>query len=161
MIARMFSYPRLSVFVLLVWLTLNQSVSPGHILIGSGLGLFAGVTLSALQQPGLRAGNPLAILRLLGFVAVEIVRSNVAVARIVLRPRAERRSGFLTVPLEIDDPYALSVLAIVLTATPGSLWVDYDPRAGRLLLHVLDLIDEESWVGIVKGYEGRLKEIFR
>ncbi len=161
MMARLFAYPRLSVFVLIVWLTLNQSVSLGQIIIGTALGLFAAVTLSALQQPGLRAGNPVAVLRLVSFVGLEIVRSNIAVARIVLRPRAERRSGFLTIKLEIDDPYALTVLACILTATPGSLWVNYDPRTGLLLLHVLDLIDEAEWAGIVAGYEARLKEIFR
>lgn len=161
MIARLFAYPLLSAFVAVVWLLLNQSLSPGHLMLAAVLGLGASFIMSALQQPGLRARNPLAMLRLAGFVAGEIARSNVAVARIILRPRRERASGFLRIRLEIDDPYALAVLACILTATPGSLWVNYNRANGMLLLHVLDLIDEETWVGIVRGYERRLKEIFQ
>lgn len=155
------AYPIFTVCVLLFWLMLNQSVSPGHVLLGLGLGLFGSFTLSRLQEPGLRPRNAVAILRLAARVAIEILRSNIAVAKVVLFRPAERRSGFLTVALELKDPNALAVLSIILTATPGSLWVDFDPTDGRLLLHVLDLIDEDTWVGIVKGYEARLQEIFR
>ena len=57
---------------------------------------------------------------------------------------------------------ALAALACVLTATPGTAWVEFDTETGILLLHVLDLIDEESWVHIVKDrYEQPLMEIFQ
>ena len=52
-------------------------------------------------------------------------------------------------------------LALIVTATPGTLWVDFDRRRGTLLLHVLDLVDEESWIQLIKGrYESLLMEIF-
>jgi multicomponent K+:H+ antiporter subunit E len=155
------AYPVVSGFVLLFWLVLNESASPGHILLGLGLGLFASVTLARLQDPGLKPRNVPAILRLLGHVTVEVLRSNLAVARTILRGGTRRSSGFLSVQLELKDPHALAVLSCILTATPGSLWVDFDPTDGHLLLHVLDLIDEEAWIGTVKGYERRLQEIFR
>ena len=155
------AYPLFAGFVLIFWLTLNQSVAPGHVLLGLGLGLFGSFTLARLQEPGLRPGNMRAILGLAVHVAAEIVRSNIAVGRIVLFGSARRRAGFLTIRLELKDPHALAVLSVILTATPGSLWVDFDPADGRLLIHVLDLIDEETWVGTVKGYEARLQEIFR
>ncbi|KQT47592.1 hypothetical protein ASG43_10980 [Aureimonas sp. Leaf454] len=157
----MIAYPVIAGFVALFWLVLNQSVSPGHVLLGLGLGLFASATLTRLQEPGLRPRNIPAILRLLRHVAVEIVRSNIAVSRIILRRDMRPTSGFLMIRLDLQDPHALAVLSCILTATPGSLWVDFDPKDGRLLLHVLDLIDEDSWIAIVKGYEERLQEIFR
>jgi multicomponent K+:H+ antiporter subunit E len=53
------------------------------------------------------------------------------------------------------------VLACILTATPGTAWVEFDSKDGWLLLHVLDLIDQETWVDIVKNrYEQPLLEIF-
>jgi multicomponent K+:H+ antiporter subunit E len=59
------------------------------------------------------------------------------------------------------DPYGLAALACILTATPGTVWVDYESTEGVMLLHVLDLIDEEDWIRIVKGkWEARLMEIF-
>jgi len=100
---------------------------------------------------------------LLRDVLVEVVRSNNAVARIILRPAggATRRSGFVRIPLDMRDPYGLAALACILTATPGTVWAEYDAEEGTMLLHVLDLIDEAEWVHIVKEkWERRLMEIF-
>lgn len=93
---------------------------------------------------------------------VDIVRSNIAVGRIILGPRRrEEISGFLVVPLDMRAPYGLATLATILTATPGTLWVRFDPESGLLTLHILDLIDETAWIAIIKGrYERRLMEIF-
>ncbi len=52
----------------------------------------------------------------------------------------------MAIPLDLRDPFGLTVLSIVLTATPGTLWVQYDSDTGRLLLHVLDLTDGDDWV---------------
>ena len=48
-----------------------------------------------------------------------------------------------------------------ITATPGTIWVQFDRNAGRLLVHVLDMIDEEAWIQLIKHrYERLLMEIF-
>ena len=47
------------------------------------------------------------------------------------------------------------------TATPGTVWVDYDEAEGIMLMHVLDMIDEEQWVRIVKDkWERQLMDVF-
>ncbi|MNV61329.1 putative monovalent cation/H+ antiporter subunit E [compost metagenome] len=64
-------------------------------------------------------------------------------------------------PLDLRNRYGLAVLAIILTSTPGTLWVQYDRATGSLLLHVLDLIEEGEWIDLIKGrYERLLLEIF-
>ena len=53
------------------------------------------------------------------------------------------------------------LLALIVTATPGTLWVSFDPAKGVLTLHVLDLIDEDAWIATIKQrYERYLLEIF-
>ena len=92
----------------------------------------------------------------------DIVRSNVAVARIVLlRDRPERVSGFVRLPLEMQSRYGLTVLACIITATPGTIWVEFDRRANVLVVHVLDLVDPDAWIRETKHrYERPLMEIF-
>jgi multicomponent K+:H+ antiporter subunit E len=116
-----------------------------------------------LGAPSGRLRRVAATARLLGLVLVEVFRSNNAVARIILarRDARERRSGFVRVRLDMRSQYGLAALACILTATPGTVWVDYDAEDGTMLLHVLDLIDEEAWVRIIKDrWERRLMEIF-
>ncbi len=65
-------------------------------------------------------------------------------------------------PLELKDPAALAVLSCIITATPGSAWLEYSPAESTVLIHVLDLIDEQQWVDTIKRrYEDLLLEIFR
>src|SRR3546814_10307572 len=102
------------------------------------------VCCSDLVRPG-------AILVLAVLVLTDIVRSNVAVARIILGPRPTNlTSGFVNIPLELRSPYGLATLAIIITSTPGTLWVSFDSAKGLLTVHVLDLLDEDAWIAIVK-----------
>ena len=156
-------YPALSAALLAMWLLLNQSVALEHLLLGAGLGVAGGRALAVLLAPAGRARRrAIVVAQLLWLVFADIVRSNVAVARIVLHPGMRKRtSGFLTMPLEVRHPGALAVLACIITATPGTSWARYDAARNVLTIHVLDLIDEPAWIRLFKKrYERRLQEIF-
>jgi multicomponent K+:H+ antiporter subunit E len=159
---RLLPHPFMSASLFVMWMLLNESVSPGPALVGLVLSLLGGWALATLVPPRSRVGRLGAVPRLLLHVAVDIARSNAAVATVILRPRKERRQGFIRVQLALRDENALAALACILTATPGTAWVEYDAETGWLLLHVLDLVDEESWVRIIKDrYEQPLMEIFQ
>ncbi len=159
---RWLPFPVLTAALLALWLLLTGSMAPGTIVLGGALALGAGKALTALDPPKSRFRRPRTALRLALVVLAEIVRSNWAVARIILLPDVrQRRSGFVRIPLDMRTPYGLAALACIITATPGTLWVEYDSADNTMLLHVLDLIDEEEWVQIIKDrYETRLMEIF-
>ncbi len=56
---------------------------------------------------------------------------------------------------------ALAVLAVVVTSTPGTAWLEYNSLNRTVLIHVLDLVDEAEWQTLIKGrYEALLMEIF-
>lgn len=160
--SRRFPLPLLIPALLLMWLLLSESASPGQMLLGLAVALLAAriFTVLDVERPRVRFGG--AMLRLAGIVLVDIVRSNVAVTRIIAgHRRDEGISGFLRVPIDMRNPYGLAVLAVIVTATPGTLWVQYDSTRGSLLLHVLDLVDEDQWIRLIKQrYERLLMEIF-
>ncbi len=159
---RVLPYPYLSAGLLAIWLLLNQSLSPGHVLLGVLIAVIGGWSLSALDAPKAKLRRPLAALRLFGFVAVDIVRSNFAVAAIVLAfRRGQRTSGFVEIPLDLRDVYGLIALSFIITSTPGTVWVDFNAETGILKIHVLDLVDRAQWHATVKGrYERLLLEVF-
>jgi multicomponent K+:H+ antiporter subunit E len=156
-------HPILTVALLVMWLVLNDATDPAHILLGLLVGLAGGAAYARLEPSGGRLGRTVVpAATLLFLVVVDIVRSNIAVLRIVLPPPAPARvAGFLAIPLELRDPRGLAVLAGIVTATPGTSWAHYEAAANVLTLHVLDLIDEEAWVRQFKArYERLLMEIF-
>ena len=156
-------YPLLSFGLLGMWLLLQQSLGLGQILLGSVVALFAGQAMAALQPVQPRIRKPLKIVWLFILVTIDVIRSNFAVALIVLQGRRrEQTSGFITVPLVLRDRTGLAVLACIVTATPGSAWLEYDVTRDSVLIHVLDLVDEASWIETLKHrYERLLLEIFQ
>jgi multicomponent K+:H+ antiporter subunit E len=159
---RLLPYPLVAAGLLILWLLLVQSLSWGQLLLGVLMALVGGWGLAALQPPKARIRRPAVLVRLASRVFVDIVRSNIAVAGIVLGlGRRGRRPGFVSIPLELRDPYGLAALACIITSTPGTLWVSFDTATGTLMIHVLDLVDEGEWVRTIKGcYERLLLEIF-
>lgn len=100
-------------------------------------------------------------LRLAAAVLADVLRSNIAVARIILRPGGRRRAGFVAIPLALRNADGLAALACIITATPGTAWASFDSARGVLRIHVLDLDDEQTLIrSIQERYEKRLKEIF-
>ena len=153
-------HPLLTLLLIAMWLLLNQSLAPGHFLLGAAIALPASWGVAALRPEPVRTISLRPVARLAGIVLFDIFRSNLAVARIVLLPR-QRVSGFVRLPLELTNIHGLAVLACIITATPGTLWVQLDRTTGILLVHVLDLVDEEAWIDLIKRrYETLLLEIF-
>lgn len=154
-------YPLLWLSLTVMWLMLN-SVTPGHILLGATVALFACWAMASLRPAKPRLKGWYLLPRFFLIVLYDIVRSNIAVARIILFGKQRgHHSAFITLHLDLKDPTALSLLSVVLTATPGSAWVEYESRESTLLVHVLDLIDEDEWRDLIKNrYEKLLMEIF-
>ena len=157
---RLLPYPLLAVSLLAMWLLLN-GLSLGHFVLGSVIAVAASNVTAALQPDRSRIRRWHLIPKLVAIVLLDVWRSNVAVARLILFPGHHKRvSGFVIVPLELREPAALAILACILTCTPGTAWVEYDSTANKLLIHVFDLVDETHWIDLIKNrYERLLLEI--
>lgn len=156
-------HPILALSLTIFWLILQQDISVGQVLLGGAIGIAAGLANAnlGLEKPAMR--KPWLIVSLVVVVTLDVIRSNIAVAWVVATQGASPKSaGFLRIPLKTRDRTLLAFLAIIVTATPGTVWVEFDEETGELLLHILDLIDEATWIDtITNRYERRLLEIFK
>ncbi|CAM3213457.1 Na+/H+ antiporter subunit E [Paracoccus nototheniae] len=159
---RLFPHPVLTVLLTLMWMVLT-AFSVGHLLLGGALAVLAARTMAALhpETPPLR--NWRLMPRLAGRIFVDVIRSNIAVARLILTEgwASDRQGAFVELPLTLRSPSALAVLAIVLTATPGTAWVEYVSDSGTLVLHVFDGAEADHYRAVIRDiYEPMLQEIF-
>lgn len=159
---RFLPFPVISCAILALWLLLTQSVAPGHLILGTIFALCGGLVLTVLDLSPITLRRPRALAELTALVLFDIVRSNIAVSRIILGPKLPHETTkFLNINLDMRSPYGLATLAIIITSTPGTLWVDYSSTKGVLTMHILDLVDEAVWIKTIKlRYERRLMEIF-
>lgn len=160
---RWLPYPLLWALLLALWLLLNETLGAGHVILGALIAFGATLGFRVLQAPQVTLRGSRAALELALLVFADIVRSNVAVGRIVLwRGTRNQTSDFVQIPLDLRNPAGLATLACIVTACPGTAWARYDSAHSVLTLHILDLVDEEEWIATIKHrYERRLLEIFR
>ncbi|MDI4664430.1 Na+/H+ antiporter subunit E [Xanthobacter autotrophicus] len=160
--AHLLPHPLLTVLVTLVFVFLMNEVTPGVVVLGLILGL-AIPLLTAPFWPGRpRLKAPLTIVEYALVVLWDIVVSNIEVAKLILFRRGESlRTRYVSVPLDLETPEAIAMLAGTITMTPGTVSADLSADGKALLVHCLDTGDPKATVAAIKArYERRLKRIF-
>lgn len=93
---------------------------------------------------------------------VELVLSSFRVAREVLRPGLRFRSGIVALPLKVDRDAEITLLANLITLTPGTLSLDVSNDKSVIYVHAMDVKDAEALRADIKdGFETRILEAFR
>lgn len=153
-------YPLLWVALVAMWVLLSGSLAPGQLLLAVIVATLSCLAVLPLEPPKPKLRRIGSMVRLLAAFASDVIRSNIAVIRLILSGR-EARSAFLSIPLDLREPNGLAILACIITATPGSAWIEYNSSRSTVLVHVLDVVDEAGWIaGLKRDYESRLLEIF-
>jgi multicomponent K+:H+ antiporter subunit E len=159
--SRWLPHPALSTVLAAVWLLLQQSLAPAHLLSGAVLALGLPLLLRGFLGDAVRPQSPRAMLHLAGVVVWDIVMSNIAVARIVLNPASQPQPAWVEVPLDAQHPTAITLLAAIITMTPGTVSCVIDERRRSILVHALDCSDAAEMAAQIKQrYERPLRRIF-
>lgn len=163
MLKRFLPHPHLSLTLLAVWLLLNNTLSLGHVLLGGVFGLVIPILTAAYWPDRPKIRNWLKVLEYGIVVIWDIILANIEVALIILfKPEKEIRSKWISVPLELTSPEAITVLAGTITMTPGTVSATLSADGQHILVHCLHS-DEPDAVrdSIKERYERRLLEIFQ
>ncbi|MGH1357791.1 MAG: Na+/H+ antiporter subunit E [Burkholderiaceae bacterium] len=164
--SRQLPMPWTSLGVFVGWLLLMGEISLLALLGGL---LFAWL-LPRLAKPfapqARSAQKPGLILLLAWHVLVDIVKSNIIVAKLVLGDISKLNPAFITVPVDTDHSYVISLVASIITMTPGTLSARVhetpDESGSSIVVHVLNCEDEQALIDEIKTrYEQPLLEIFQ
>ncbi len=158
---RLLPHPLMSFALMLVWLLLVNELSIAHIVLGAVLGVLIPLFSNAFWPERPRISHPGMILRLTARLLSDIVIANFTVARQILSPAGAIRPDFVEYPLELENEFAITVLASLISLTPGTVSSDLSEDRRTLLIHALDVQDKDALVAEIKArYEQPLREIF-
>lgn len=162
MTRRLFPHPLLTLTLTAAWIGLVNDLSAGHLVLGFVLATLIPLATSSFWPDRPRLSRPLGIAAYCLIVLWDICVANVVVAWLIVFRRPEAlRTSWVVVPLAIQTPEAITVLAGTITMTPGTVTADVADDGRSILVHCLDTGDPEGTVEEIKTrYEARLKEIF-
>lgn len=153
----------LTIVLALVWAAISGSFSGMNLLLGGVIAIGALYLLRdfVTKPRALRQLRRIASLALL-FI-YELMVSAIRVAIVVLTPnlRAALRPAIVAVPLTVKSDAEITLLANLITLTPGTLSIDVSEDRSVLYVHVLTLSTREALIAdIATGFEAKVKEVF-
>lgn len=153
----------LAVALALVWASITGSFSLLNLLLGGVVG-FAGLWLvrGDLSRPGFlrKARRTLALAILFIY---ELLLSAVRVAWLVMAPdmRKQLNPGIFAFPLTAKSDTEITLLANLITLTPGTLSVDVSEDRSVLYVHALSVPDKQALIkDIAHGFERKVIQVF-
>ncbi|MBU1304626.1 MAG: Na+/H+ antiporter subunit E, partial [Alphaproteobacteria bacterium] len=134
-----------------------------NLLLGAAIGLLVSLILRRW------VANPRVLRRLRRIISLallflwELNVSAIRVAIIVLTPniRSALRPCIVAFPLSVTTDKEITLLANLITLTPGTLSVDVSEDRSVLYVHVLNLTDRDQLIAeIANGFERKVREVF-
>ncbi|HCY99232.1 MAG: Na+/H+ antiporter subunit E [Rhodobacterales bacterium RIFCSPHIGHO2_02_FULL_62_130] len=162
MMRRLYPHPYLSLLLVMVWLLLVNRLALGSLVMAAFLATVIPLLTSAYWPARPRLQSPMRLVAYVALVVWDIILANIQVAVIVLfKPADQIRSAWITVPLDLTSPEAITLLAGTITMTPGTITADFSADGQALLIHALHAPDPDAVRDDIKArYEDRLKRIF-
>ncbi|MEM1109619.1 MAG: Na+/H+ antiporter subunit E [Planctomycetota bacterium] len=96
------------------------------------------------------------------FIVWELILANLRVAYDVITPAANRSPAVVAVPLDVETDAEITLLANLITLTPGTLSLDVSEDRKTLYVHAMFAEDTEEFCREIKeGFERRVMELLR
>jgi multicomponent Na+:H+ antiporter subunit E len=149
-----------NVLLALAWVLMTATVSVENFIAGLLLGALMISLLPAKESKQRYGWKLLKVLSFLGYFAVEVVKANLRLIRFVLGPITAMRPAIVRVPVDLNSDLALTILANVITLTPGTLSLDIPESRDAIFVHVIDTESAEALRReVTEGFARRVKEI--
>lgn len=97
--------------------------------------------------------RPVAVVQLLAYFVVEIVRSNLAMIRDLLGSRSRIQTGIVAYHLRVQSDGLATFLVNVLALSPGCMPIDLHEDERVLYLHLTRMHERDAVLRMVAHYE--------
>lgn len=159
-LVRCFPHPFVSILVGISWLMLANSIDPASLVMA----LILAIAIPYVVKPFIACTpniNWLEGIKLTWIVLWDIIVCNIHVAKLVLGPTDKLHPKWFRVPLETQHEEVNTLLAMIITTTPGTVSAGIDQERGDILVHALSTDDTAAEIEAIKTrYEKPLMQIF-
>lgn len=137
------------VFLVLIWCGFSNDFGIANIVFGATIAAVCSWVLRSRQRDHYTV-NIWPLLILLGFTAIELVKSSVLVAWEVLTPKLNSQPKIIDVPLSCRNDIECTWLANLISLTPGTLSIDLSDDKLLLKVHVMFAQDPDEAIDFIK-----------
>ncbi|WP_071393696.1 Na+/H+ antiporter subunit E [Bacillus tuaregi] len=152
----------LNFFLALTWMFLKNSYDAGSLFAGYLTGFIIIFVFRRFFNSRFYGARIVAVIHLILVLLKEIVLSNLAVLKVVLKPKLDMQPGIFALPTELTKDWEILVLSSMITLTPGTLVMKVSDDNKILYVHAMDVPDVEATISSIKhSFERLIQEVSR
>ncbi|WP_137788808.1 Na+/H+ antiporter subunit E [Bacillus sp. E(2018)] len=152
----------LNLLIGVIWMFLSESYSFASFIVGFVIGAALLYLLNRFIPDSYYFKHVRAILYLIFLFIKELLLANIEVLKWVYKPKLDFQPGILALPIDVKKNWEITLLANLITLTPGTLSVDVSRDQRYIYIHAIDLPDvNETIVSIKESFEKAIREVTR
>ncbi|AVP36612.1 Na+/H+ antiporter subunit E [Staphylococcus felis] len=140
-----------NIFLALFWLFLSDSYTMNNFVLGYLFALLLVFLMRKLLPGRFYMITLYKIVMLIFVFLVELIKANIDVLRIILRPHIKNESAFFVYNTELEHKWQVALLSNLITLTPGTVVIGVNDDMKRLYIHCLDFSTKEAEVESIKS----------
>lgn len=152
----------LNVFLAFMWMFIKVSFDFSSFIKGYFFGLIIIFVFRRFFKSRFYLGNIYAAIKLTLIFLRELILSNIAVIKVVLKPKLDMRPGIFAYETVLTKDWEITILSSLITLTPGTLVVEVSDDNKILYIHAMDIDDvDEAKNSIRNSFEKAIMEVSR
>lgn len=151
-----------NILLTVIWVALTGNFAFGNYIFGFILSFFILWVISKEKKESTYFTLVPKVISFVFYFLYELVKANLQVAYEVSTPKLRMKPGIVMVPLDIQSDIGITLLANMISLTPGTLSLDVSDDKKVLYVHAMYIHDRDQFIhGIKNGFEKRLLDIFK
>lgn len=150
----------LNVFLAFMWMFIKVSYDLSSFIKGYFFGLIILFVFRRFFNSRFYLWRVYAVVKLTLIFLKELVLSNIAVLKVVLKPKLDMRPGIFAYETVLTQDWEITVLSSLITLTPGTLVIDVSDDNKTLYIHAMDIDDVDEAIKSIKdSFEKAILEV--
>ncbi len=151
-----------NLLIAVIWMFLQDSYLMSTFLFGFILGVVLLFILRRFFEFDFYFRRVYAFIKLMLLFLRELIKANIDVVRVVIKPRLDNHPGIIAVDTNLETEIEIATLAALITLTPGTVSMDFSADGRTIFVHALDVDDRDEMVADIKGsFEKAIMEVTR
>lgn len=152
----------LNLLIAFLWMFLSESYTIVTFFLGYVLGLVLLFFLGRFIPDTFYFNRIYRIFKLILLFIKELIVSTWSIAKLVYKPKLDVQPGIYTLPTELRTNWEITLLANLISLTPGTLSVSVSDDNTKIYIHAMDLPDVEKEIESIKQtFEKAIMEVTR
>jgi len=149
-----------NLFISFMWMFLSEDYSFQSFLFGYIIGALLLYLLNRFFPSRFYMYPIYKILVLILIFARELILSNISIVKLVYGRKLDFEPGIFEMPIEVTRSWEITLLANLITLTPGTLTVAISDDRKRFFIHAMDIDDKEESIHEIKNtFEKAIMEV--